>query len=34
MKQPKTPWGKPARGLKTRKKEKYSNEMIEQRRKK
>lgn len=34
MKQPKTPWGKPARGLRTRKKKKYSKEMIVQRRKK
>jgi large subunit ribosomal protein L2 len=33
MKQPKTPWGKPARGLKTRKKGKYSNQYILQRRK-
>lgn len=33
MKQPKTPWGKPARGLKTRKKDKYSNKLIIQRRK-
>lgn len=33
MKQPKTPWGKPARGLKTRKKKKYSNKYILQRRK-
>lgn len=33
MKQPKTPWGKPARGLKTRKKGKYSDKMILQRRK-
>jgi large subunit ribosomal protein L2 len=32
MKQPKTPWGKPARGLKTRKKNKYSNQFIIQRR--
>lgn len=31
---PKTPWGKPARGLKTRKKGKYSNKLILQRRKK
>lgn len=28
MKQPKTPWGKPARGLKTRKKEKWSDKYI------
>lgn len=34
MKQPKTPWGKPARGLKTRKRNKYSNKLILQRRKK
>lgn len=33
MKQAKTPWGKPARGLKTRKKTKYSNRYILQRRK-
>ncbi len=33
LKQPKTPWGKPARGLKTRKKDKYSNSLIIQRRK-
>lgn len=33
MKQPKTPWGKPARGLKTRNKKKYSNKLILQRRK-
>lgn len=33
LKQPKTPWGKPARGLKTRKKNKYSNRYIVQRRK-
>lgn len=33
MKQPKTPWGKAARGLKTRKKKKYSNRYILQRRK-
>lgn len=31
--QAKTPWGKPARGLKTRKKGKYSNSLIIQRRK-
>lgn len=34
MKQPKTPWGKPARGLKTRKKSKFSDRFILQRRKK
>lgn len=28
LKQPKTPWGKPARGLKTRKKSKYSDRLI------
>jgi len=28
MKHPKTPWGKPARGKKTRKKKKYSNKLI------
>lgn len=33
LKQPKTPWGKPARGLKTRKKGKYSDRYILQRRK-
>lgn len=33
MKQPKTPWGKPARGLKTRKKGKYSNRYIIQKKK-
>lgn len=33
LKQPKTPWGKPARGLKTRKKKKFSNRYIIQRRK-
>jgi large subunit ribosomal protein L2 len=33
LKQPKTPWGKPARGLKTRKKNKYSNRYIIKRRK-
>lgn len=33
LKQAKTPWGKPARGLKTRKKNKYSNRYIVQRRK-
>lgn len=32
MKQPKTPWGKPARGLRTRKKDKYSHKLILQRR--
>ncbi len=32
--QPKTPWGKPARGKKTRKKNKASNKFIVQRRKK
>lgn len=31
--QPKTPWGKPARGLKTRKKHKYSDKYIVSRRK-
>lgn len=30
MKQPKTPWGKPARGLKTRKGKRYSNKYITQ----
>lgn len=30
---PKTPWGKPARGVKTRKRKKYSNKLIIQRRK-
>lgn len=30
---PKTPWGKPARGLKTRKRNKYSNNLILQKRK-
>lgn len=30
---PKTPWGKPARGVKTRKRKKYSNNLIIQRRK-
>jgi len=34
MKHPKTPWGKPARGVKTRKKKKRSNKLILQRRKK
>ncbi len=33
MKQPKTPWGKPARGLKTRKKNKYNTKFILKRRK-
>lgn len=33
MKQPKTPWGKPARGLRTRKRGKYSSKLIIQRRK-
>lgn len=33
MKQPKTPWGKPARGLRTRKRGKYSDKFILQRRK-
>ncbi len=33
LKQAKTPWGKPARGLKTRKKSKYSDRFILQRRK-
>lgn len=33
MKQAKTPWGKPARGLKTRKKGKYSDKLIIQRKK-
>jgi large subunit ribosomal protein L2 len=33
MKQPKTPWGKPARGLKTRNRKKYSNRYIIQKRK-
>ncbi|KKR33658.1 MAG: 50S ribosomal protein L2 [Candidatus Gottesmanbacteria bacterium GW2011_GWA2_41_12] len=33
LKQPKTPWGKPARGLKTRKKGKYSDKAIIKRRK-
>lgn len=32
LKQPKTPWGKPARGLKTRKKYKHSNKYIVERR--
>ena len=34
MKQPKTPWGKPARGLRTRKKGKYSDRYIIERRRK
>lgn len=34
LKHPKTPWGKPALGVKTRKKNKYSNRFIIQRRKK
>lgn len=34
LKQPKTPWGKPARGLKTRKKGKYSDKLILEKRKK
>lgn len=34
LKHPKTPWGKPARGVKTRKKRKASNKFIIQRRKK
>lgn len=34
LKHPKTPWGKPARGLKTRKKGKYSDKYIIERRKK
>ncbi len=33
LKQAKTPWGKPARGLKTRKKGKYSDKLILQKRK-
>jgi large subunit ribosomal protein L2 len=33
MKQPKTPWGKPARGLRTRKHGKYSDKYILERRK-
>jgi len=33
LKYPKTPWGKPAFGVKTRKKKKYSNKMIVKRRK-
>ena len=34
LKHPKTPWGKPALGVKTRRKRKYSNKFIIQRRKK
>jgi len=34
MKHPKTPWGKPALGVKTRKKKKWTNKFILQRRKK
>lgn len=34
LKHPKTPWGKPALGAKTRKKKKWSNKLIIQRRKK
>lgn len=34
LKHPKTPWGKPALGVKTRKKKKWSNKLIIQRRKK
>ncbi len=34
LKQPKTPWGKPARGIRTRKHNKYSNKYIVQRRSK
>jgi len=34
LKYPKTPWGKPARGVKTRKKKKRSNKLIIERRKK
>jgi len=34
MKHPKTPWGKPALGVKTRKKNKYSDKLILKRRKK
>lgn len=34
MKHPKTPWGKPAMGVKTREKNNYSNKLIIQRRKK
>jgi large subunit ribosomal protein L2 len=34
LKHPKTPWGKPALGVKTRKRKKWSNKLIIQRRKK
>jgi large subunit ribosomal protein L2 len=34
LKHPKTPWGKPALGVRTRKKDKFSNKLIIQRRKK
>jgi len=34
LKHPKTPWGKPALGVKTRKKKKWSNKLIISRRKK
>jgi large subunit ribosomal protein L2 len=34
LKHPKTPWGKPALGVKTRRKKKWSNKLIVQRRKK
>jgi large subunit ribosomal protein L2 len=34
MKHPKTPWGKPALGVKTRKKKKWTNKYIIKRRKK
>lgn len=34
LKRPKTPWGKPALGVKTRRKNKYSNQFILQRRRK
>jgi large subunit ribosomal protein L2 len=34
LKHPKTPWGKPALGVKTRKKKKWTNKLIIQRRKK
>lgn len=34
LKHPKTPWGKPARGVKTRKRKKYSDKFIVERRKK
>jgi large subunit ribosomal protein L2 len=33
LKQARTPWGKPARGLRTRKKNKHSNKYILERRK-